>query len=125
AHLGIQADDPDRRGSRHEPRTAGEHRASACRQERREYAAEKRQAEQDNHAHGRVTLTAGSCYTGISETGIPSAFATPAPYAGSAFPQLMMWRSLISFGASPIARAVFSNSTVCCAGLISRNSARG
>jgi len=27
-----------------------------------------------------------------------------------------MWRSLISFGASPMARAVFSKSTFCCAG---------
>ena len=55
----------------------------------------------------------------------PRAFATPAPYAGSALAQLPMCRRLMNSGASPMARAVFSNSTCCCAGLISRNRSPG
>ena len=50
----------------------------------------------------------------------PRALATPCPYASSAFRQLPMWRILISLGASPIARAVFSKRTCCCSLLISR-----
>jgi len=41
-------------------------------------------------------------------SGIPSASATPLPYALSALRQFPMWRILKNSGASPIARAVFS-----------------
>ena len=56
---------------------------------------------------------------------MPSAAATPRPYAGSALRQLPMCRILTSSEASPMARAVFSNNTCCCAGFISRNSRPG
>jgi len=58
-------------------------------------------------------------------SGMPSASATPLPYAVSAFKQFPMWRILMNSGASPIARAVFSQSTFCCAVLISRKSLPG
>src|SRR6267378_4101058 len=51
----------------------------------------------------------------------PRALATPAPYAGSARVQFSTCRCLMCSLASPIARAVFSNSTCCCAGVIFRN----
>ena len=46
-------------------------------------------------------------YFAASLIGMPRALATPSPYTGSAFAQLPMWRTLISLGASPMARAVF------------------
>ena len=49
---------------------------------------------------------------------MPNAPATPLPYAGSAFRQFPICLSLISLGASPIARPVFSNKTFCCAGAL-------
>ncbi|HEX7555856.1 MAG TPA: hypothetical protein VF338_04475, partial [Leptolinea sp.] len=50
-------------------------------------------------------------YFGTLLSGIPSASAIPCPYAGSAFKQLPIRRILMNSGASPMARAVFSNRT--------------
>ena len=55
-------------------------------------------------------------YSHSSVISTPSAFSTPSPYAGSTFRQLQMCRCLTALGASPSARAVFSNSTCCCSG---------
>src|SRR4030042_1160555 len=74
---------------------------------------------------GGITRARVTQVMGTSESGIPNASATPLPYAGSAFRQLPMWRTLISLGASPMARAVFAKSTFCCAALISRKSRPG
>jgi hypothetical protein len=51
----------------------------------------------------------------------PNAFATPAPYPGSALAQLSMWRCFTSSRAPAKARAVLSNSTCRWAGAIKRN----
>ncbi len=53
------------------------------------------------------------------------AVATPSPYAGSARRQLSTWRCLTSALAFPSARAVFSNSACCWAGVCRRNSRPG
>jgi hypothetical protein len=55
----------------------------------------------------------------------PRLFATPAPYAGSAFVQWSTWRSLISRDTSAIARPVLSNSACCWVGFIRRKRAPG